>query len=411
MVIHRKLKSNRRGQFPYLKFIPHHACTGCAACVNACPRGCIDMAADAEHFMYPVVDPGACTGCGTCKSVCPVYQKTAMPPDGNNSGKGRRHKGPAAYAVMIKDEGIREKSSSGGVFTILADYVLDSGGSVFGAGFSGGCKHVKHMRITKREKLDLLRGSKYVQSSIGRCYQETGKCLEEGQLVLFTGTPCQIEGLLSYLGGRRRNLITADLICHGVPPEYIWSKYVDYREARAGARIVRTSFRRKSSGWRMYSLSLEFSNDSEYIERLDRDPYMVAFLNNADLRPSCYDCKFKHAARASDFTMADCWGIEHMAPQWDDDKGASLLLLHSEKAAEIFSNVKGRCRYQEVQMPDVVKYNAMLVQSMQAHPKRKAFFEHVDSLAFDELVRKYAGTPFSLRRCAGDALRKMGLRK
>ena len=227
-----------------ISFIPHTSCTGCGACENICPVSCIQMKPDYEKFLYPVIDEQACIHCGKCEEVCPVKNKVQRD-DGIK---------PEAYALVIGDEDIRRESSSGGAFTVLADYVLDKGGVVFGVGLSEDCRVVTHMAIDNKDELFRLRGSKYVQSSIGRSYQEIKNLLECHRPVLFSGTPCQVEGLKKYLGKEYEELLTADLICHGVPSQYVWNKYLDYREKVSGATVRRTYFRHKKYGWNTYSL-------------------------------------------------------------------------------------------------------------------------------------------------------------
>lgn len=202
-------------------------------------------------------------------------------------------------------------------------------------------------------------------------------------------------------------LFTMDLICHGVPSEYVWNRYLDYREQKEHATVKKASFRQKTSGWKLFSLSLGFSNDKEYTEILSKDPYMQAFLNNANLRPCCYECNFKTIDRISDFTMADCWGVENIKPEWNDDKGVSLLLIHSKRGNKLFGLVKDNSRYIKISISDVIRYNRMIVASMKPHPKRKQFISQIDQLPFDILVKKYGQVPFREKSIIYRAFRKL----
>lgn len=380
-------------------FIPHDLCTGCGACQNICPKSCIDMKLDDEKFYYPEINKDSCIDCGRCEKVCPVKNK--------NVGKTQM---PDAYAFANNDDNIRRESSSGGVFSILSEYVLDKGGVVFGAALSEDCRQVKHIAIDNKEDLYKLRGSKYVQSSIGRCFQDAEYYLKDDRVVLFTGTPCQIEGLKRYLGKEYEQLYTIDLICHGVPSQYVWNKYLDYRENIEGSLARRVFFRHKKYGWKTYSLLLEYLNNNKYEEVFTKDLYLQAFVNRADLRPSCHQCNFKTISRNSDFTMADLWGVEEICPDFNDDMGISLLLVHSNKGRDIISYLKLHGRMVGVDLDLAIEHNTMAIKSAMAHPKRKQFIDNIDKMEFDELVKRYGSAPYPLRKKVRNLLRKLGLR-
>ena len=287
-------------------------CCGCHACAQICPQHCITMQPDAEGFLYPQIDETACIHCNLCEKVCPILQSLEEPKD----------KTPAAYAAINKDDDIRRQSSSGGVFTLLAEYILAQGGVVFGAAMADDQRSVRHIAVETPEDLAALRGSKYLQSTIGNTYGEAKQALQAGRKVLFTGTPCQIEGLKSFLQGREYpNLYCMDVICHGVPSPLAWQTYVSEQETRAGVPARRTFFRHKKYGWKTFALLLEFSNNKAYECVLSKDAFMQAFLQNACLRPSCHACHFKKLNRVSDITVADYWGVQNQQPDMDDDKG------------------------------------------------------------------------------------------
>ena len=212
-------------------------CTGCSACANICPKQCISMVADLEGFLYPSVDTKECINCGLCEKICPILKKNPIKSDDI-----------IAYAAMLNNTDIRLESSSGGVFTAIAESVIDKNGVVFGAELDENF-NVIHTYVETKEELKKFRGSKYVQSVIGETYKRAKGFLDQGRFVLFTGTPCQIGGLYAYLNKDYDNLITQDLICHGVPSPMVWRKYLEFREDISHAGVRRMSFRHKKYGW------------------------------------------------------------------------------------------------------------------------------------------------------------------
>ena len=351
-------------------------CTGCYSCSSICPEHCIAMQSDSEGFWYPTADRDTCVECGLCEKVCPMQRKAEVKND------------PQAYACRNKDESVRLLSSSGGLFTLIAGQIISNRGVVFGASF-GHDFTVSHSYAETMEELEGLRGSKYVQSKIGDTYKQIKGFLSQGQLVLFSGTPCQIGGLKAYLQNHYEKLFCVDIICHGVPSPEVWQKYVAYREKRAKSPTRRISFRRKDEGWKRYSVSFSFENNTEYLQTLDKDLYMQAFLRDICLRPSCYACNFKTLHRQSDITLADFWGIQHILPEMDDDKGTSLLLLNSNSGKKMFEGIKNQIAYQEVVMSHAIAYNQPAIKSALQNPKRKTFFKELDQMPFDKLVNRH----------------------
>ncbi|BES66458.1 Coenzyme F420 hydrogenase/dehydrogenase, beta subunit C-terminal domain [Gottschalkiaceae bacterium SANA] len=362
----------------------YKSCMGCHACYSICPAGCIAMDEDKEGFRYPRVNYEKCIRCSKCIDVCPIINKTMV------------ESNPKSYACLNNDEDVRLDSSSGGMFTLIAEKIIDLGGVVFGAGFNDEFE-VKHSYVEAKERLWQLRGSKYVQSKIGDSYQQAKKFLDSKRGVLFTGTPCQIAGLQSYLGKSYSNLITIDIICHGVPSPEIWRKYVEFRESRAESRVKRIDFRQKDEGWKRYSVLFLFKNNTEYRQNLHKDLYMRAFLKDVCLRPSCYDCKFKGLNRQSDITLADFWGIQNMLPEMDDDKGTSLIFVNSESGQSVFNEIKDGMIYKEVDLEEAVKYNSAAIKSSQYNAKRDMFMAEKDNLSFDRLVKKNCTDKLTIR--------------
>lgn len=361
-------------------------CCACSACYNICPVNAIEMVEDEKGFKYPQVNKEKCINCGLCEKVCPILNSSTKV---DNS--------PEAYAVKNKNEIIRKQSSSGGIFTLLAEKILQDGGVVFGATFDENWR-VKHEYVEKVEDLEKIRGSKYLQSTIGDTYSQVKKFLLEGRKVMFTGTPCQIEGLKSFLQKDYENLFTQDIICHGVPSPKVHSKYIEFiRKQVNGETIEEINHRTKKNGWKDYNFYIKFNN-TEYMHSHNTDLYMQAFLKNTSLRDSCYDCKFKKRNRVSDITLADFWGIESVLPEMDDDKGTSLVIVNSEKGKKIFESVKDKIEYQKVDFDDAISHNPSMVSSSKQDFNREKFFENLDTMPFDKLVSKYTYKPNFFRK-------------
>ena len=331
-----------------IKIIRKDQCCGCSACLHICPKHSISFREDKEGFLYPQVDTSTCVDCGLCENVCPVLNQDEerMPLQ--------------VYAAKHIDDEIRMKSSSGGIFTLLAEQIIDKGGVVFGARFNENWEVVHDYTETK-EGLAPFRGSKYVQSNIGNSYKQVEKFLKAGREVMFTGTPCQVAGLKKYLRKDYENLLTVDFVCHGVPSPMVWRKYLKEEIARqgdVGKNSVLTSskvspvvtgvnFRDKSTGWKKFSFVLNFSKASAEGEQntvlssvFTDNAYMSAFLSNLSLRPSCYACPAKAGKSGSDVTIGDFWGIENVLVEFDDDKGVSLLFINNDKVANMIDQVR-----------------------------------------------------------------------
>lgn len=292
-------------------------CCGCSACTNICPKKCITMHPDNEGFLYPKICKDICVDCGLCEIVCPVINQ-------NNARKPLY-----VYAAKNKNDGIRMQSSSGGVFTLLAEEIINAGGVVFGAKYDKNW-NVVHSWTDTIEGIVDFRGSKYVQSIIGNTYSEVKTFLQENRKVLFSGTPCQIAGLKKFLRKEYENLLTVDIICHGVPSPMIWAEYLKFVTPDR-RNIIQITMREKSCSWRRSKMIIK--NGEEYLYNGDsyENIYMKGFLSGLYLRPSCHSCKFKNGRSNSDITIGDCWGIEQISSEFDDDKGISLIMLHSSR--------------------------------------------------------------------------------
>lgn len=352
-------------------------CSGCHACASICPKNCIEMRMDAEGFAYPYIDTKTCIRCGRCEQVCPVLHPA-------KKTKTER----IALAAYTRDETVRVSSSSGGIFTELAKEIISSGGVVFGAAFDGSFA-LSHTCVSTEAELAGLRGSKYLQSRIGDSYVRAKEFLDRDIPVLFTGTPCQIGGLYAYLGRDYDNLVTQDLICHGVPSPLVWKKYLKEQENKHKGRATGVCFRDKTLGWKKFSVTIDFFDKTPYCKMHREDPYMSLFQPNFVLRPSCYHCAFKEKYRQSDITLADFWGIQNVLPQMDDDGGTSLVVLHSEKAKQLFEQIKNNCVFAAVDLDEAIKYNPSMISSARMPEKRNAVMRDFGEKTFRFVAKKY----------------------
>ncbi|WP_300795630.1 Coenzyme F420 hydrogenase/dehydrogenase, beta subunit C-terminal domain [uncultured Bacteroides sp.] len=348
-----------------------HKCCGCTACVSVCPKDCISMLEDNEGFLYPVVDSVKCIDCSLCEKVCPVLH-----PLKNESE-------PLVFAAINNDESIRMQSSSGGIFTLLAEYVIDRGGVVFGACFDRDW-NVVHDYTETKEGLAKFRGSKYVQSNVGNSFIQVKTFLDAGREVLFSGTPCQVAGLKNYLRKPYLNLLTVDLVCHGVPSPYIWRKYLQETVCRVyGIKknksvvnlcdyISDISFRAKDRGWKKYNVKVIYRNGKVEMMPYFENPYMNVFLSDLSLRQSCYACPAKLHNVQSDITLADFWGVDEVYPDIYDDKGCGLLFIHSKEKLDFLFRMNCRLLHQKLDI--VVNYNPNILRSVNEPINRKFFW-------------------------------------
>lgn len=351
-------------------------CCGCHACFNICPKNAIEMKEDEEGFRYPKVDENKCINCGLCEKVCPILNKRET----DNV--------PKSYACINKDENIRKDSSSGGIFSLISEAMIDMGGVVFGAQFDNEF-NVIHSYTDNKEELYKFRGSKYLQSIIGDSYKKVKSFLEEGKYVLFTGTPCQIEGLYAFLQKDYVKLYTQDIICHGVPSPKVWSKYKEKLEKDNNSAIKTMNFRDKSDGWTTYSLKHVFENNNSFKEINFKNNYMQAFLKDLSIRESCFNCNFKNKHRSSDITLADFWGIQNIMPEMYDNKGTSLVIVNSPKGTILFEKIKEKIKFVETDFEESIKYNPSMTYSPQIPKNRERFFKDLGTMEFDKLVNKY----------------------
>lgn len=336
-------------------------CCGCSACAQICPKQCIAMMPDSEGFCYPKINETICVKCGLCEKVCPMLKSQNM--------QGQVH----ALAAYCKEDKIRLASSSGGIFSLLAEEILEEGGVVFGAAFDGQMM-VHHVAVESVRDLERLRGSKYLQSRIENSYADVKAYLAADRKVLFSGTACQIAGLLHFLGRPYEKLWTVDVLCHGVPTPTLWKNYLSEQNRAFKMPVRQISFRDKSQGWKKYQMAWKVEGGEIYRQPASRNPYMRLFLSNICLRPSCYDCHFKGFPRVSDLTLGDCWGVEQHSPEMDDDKGTSVVIVNTEKGNTLREKIAGRCVWKEEKLDVLLPPTADSRKSVQPHPNRRRFF-------------------------------------
>lgn len=345
-------------------------CTGCGVCSISCPKQCISMEPNAEGFRNPIVDIHSCIDCRLCEKVCLVEKDKHS----NNQ--------VSILAVKNKDVEIRMKSSSGGFFREIAMLVLQKGGVVCGAAFNNRFE-VIHQFAENESEVSAFFGAKYAQSIAEPCFPKIKEYLSLGRDVLFVGTPCQTAGLRSYLGKDYAQLLLVDTICHGVPSPKVWEKYLQerrYQDAK-GAGVSSVNHRDKVSGWskQSYSVRIQYANGKAYLSRQSDDWFMRGFVYNVFLRPSCSQCDFKGNNHASDITLGDYWGVWDQYPDFDDNKGVSLIMFHTEKGNAVWNEIRDRFDYMEVDAQKAFEKNRSALESSVPHPKRGEFFEKVFS--------------------------------
>ena len=377
-------------------------CCGCNACVQRCPKQCIVMHEDEEGFLYPQVDVTLCVDCGLCEKVCPMLAQNDV------------KKALQIFAAKNKNEHQRLRSSSGGIFILLAEQTIKMGGVVFGARFDKNWE-VEHCYVETIEELEPLMRSKYVQSRIGNTYKEAEQFLKEGRRVLFVGTSCQILGLHKFLRKDYNNLLSVDFICHGVPSPGVWQKYLSEQKNKLSLQsianekdtflssslkerleITGINFREKAGfGWEKFgfiirgmSVSKMDQNQILFSEMHSHNPFMKGFLSNITIRPSCSLCPAKGGRSQSDISMADFWGIKEIDKRFYDPNGVSLVFVHTEKGDSIMEKLV--CEKKSVTPDDIVFTNISYMHSSPLHPKRIAFFSRWKSESVVKLLEEFA---------------------
>lgn len=359
------------------KTVPIEHCTGCSACLFCCPKRAITMAEDREGFLYPHIDLERCNDCGLCMEKCPVSIKSNQ----------RLSVVPEVYAAWSKDPDILRESSSGGAFSEIARPILDNDGVVFGAAFDDEMT-VRHIAVSSWKELGKLRGSKYVQSDVGDTYQDVKVLLKSGRKVLYSGTPCQVAGLYAVVGRGHDNLLTCDLICHGVPSPKVFRMAVRNLESKYKSKVIEFKFREKTNGWLYPTIYIKFFDGRIVREHNMDNHYNRGFLKNIYLRPCCYSCPTKSTALCADITIGDFWQLTKYQPSLINHSGTSSILIWTLKGRSAIEQNKEiislyRCSY------DFVEKDSNLLKSPKLSPERDGFFDNIDNLSFKKLTQKY----------------------
>lgn len=356
-------------------------CTGCGACVQRCPKQCISWVQREFGFRYPQIDEESCVNCGLCEKVCPIDKALEAPA------------AQKAYAAVHKDAEVLAKSTSGGAFTAIADATFAQGGIVYGAAMLDDMQ-VKHIRTSGKNDFEGLRSSKYLQSDTGTTYQMVEQDLKQGKIVLYSGTPCQIDGLKNYLGKDYENLFTADIVCHGVGSQAYFDKYMDFCREKYG-QIKALRFRSKEfAGWSCGSgvVVVASSHCLIKIPYRDFDNYYYAYFLSGDIyRKSCYTCKYANTKRVGDFSLGDYWGVEALNLSLRTQNGCSLLLVNNQHAMRLLDEIESLDR-EETTIEQAARCNKQLNEPSKLSDSREKRKKEFESLSAEDIQRIYLKT-------------------
>ncbi|MCQ2515548.1 MAG: Coenzyme F420 hydrogenase/dehydrogenase, beta subunit C-terminal domain [Saccharofermentans sp.] len=358
-------------------------CCGCNACGDICPNNAIDFSTDIEGFWYPTVNQSKCIGCGLCNNICPVITQC--------KSKNVNDKKPVCYVAEHRSVEVVFSSTSGGMFSALAEYMYSHNGYVGGAVHNEDFS-VSHFISNSKADLKRLRRSKDLQSNAEGFYKEVKGILDADKGVLVCGVPCQIAGLINYLGKDYDNLVTIDLICAGVNSPKVWRKYLDYIEELNSSHIIWTENKSKEYGWNNLTQKFIFEDGKEYFDTRKTSLFTHGYIeSHLYCRPSCYDCRFKGFPRVSDITIGDFWGITNYSNNYNSDMGTSLVLINSKKGKDYFELIKKRINYEDADLDWALSGNPALSSSISIlSDKRTEFFSDLDNLRFDQLIEKYS---------------------
>lgn len=372
-------------------------CYGCYACANACPVKCITLVEDEEGFRYPQLDEVVCTKCGLCDSACPI---------GRNAKELHPEvlAMPDAYGCYILDEKARKRSASGGIAYALSEYTINNGGLVFGV-VGEWFGHVHHTAAETLEDVYPMCQSKNIQSDVGETFIEAEKHLKSGRKVLFTGTACQIAGLYAYLGHTYDNLITCDLICHGVPSQKVLRAYIKDLEQSSGKRVV--AFGRENiHGYWPVEYAVHYDDGTYTVFLPDESLYRQGFLNNVFQRKSCYTCEYAQIPRIADFSLGDISFRDDIREYFDKKNiGASCVTLNTKKARQMFQKISPMIYAERMDSQMVLTKHVYLSSPPNGNMKRRTkFFAAFLKSGFDKAAKKYAQLPLPIRVIKGNRL-------
>lgn len=354
-------------------------CSGCSACYSVCPKNCISMIEDEEGFLYPTVNKDDCIECGLCEKVCPLEEH-------NNKKNGV----VSSCIIQNKDKEVLLQSTSGGSFTPIAEYVLRQNGVVFGVEMTSDDFIIRHTKVEKKEELLKFRSSKYVQSSVGDTFKDAKNELENGRMVCFSGTPCQIQGFKNFLKKDYENLITVDVVCRGVPSPGMWRDYVE--KLHQLDKVQEVVFRDKGLGYQYSTMKVKYANGAVKRNGIESDQWLRMFFSGLSLRPSCPTCNFRTTDRCSDFTIWDCFNVSDLTNTLDETKGATRMLIHTQKGMQIFDKIK--CSFNFVEAPTNVVAKG-IKETFFLNKNRNNFISDYKSMSMDSLLEKWV--PMSVK--------------
>ncbi len=367
-------------------------CSGCAACYSICGHMAISMQTNEDGFIIPVKNKDLCTDCGLCEMVCPIEH-----PDYSNSSM------PSAFAAYNPKE--RQKSSSGGIFYSVARHIIEQGGEVFGAAFDHNMQ-LKHISVKTIDGLESLRGSKYVQSNIGEIFKNVARSLKAERIVYFTGTPCQVAGLKTFLRKPYDNLITSDLVCHGIPSQELFNKHLKYLEDYTGSKVTAYSFR--DCRYWITREKVHYLNGKETVKNDgNMSPYLYAFGLGYSFRDCCFNCKFARIPRQGDITLADYWGVGKFHPELDNRGGVSMVLINTIKGSRVWNEIKKDLIVKESSLEACKEYNPNLVRPSAEPPNRKDFLRKLKTETYESLATTILKCPPANRNKGIDKIMKL----
>lgn len=359
-------------------------CSGCTACMNACPTAAITMQEDNEGFLYPVINEYTCINCGLCRKVCSWEHPKYV-----------GEENPMVLASVLKDKAERQRSTSGGGFYAIAEWIVKHGGIVYGAAFDDNLQ-LHHIGVETTEGLQKLRGSKYLQSELGAIFKDVERNLKAGRWCYFTGTGCQIAGLKAYLRKDYPTLVTSDLVCHGVPSQKLFNEHISYMEKKYNDKVVTYQFRDYKMGGGCETCG--FANRKPVIKpSYVLSPYLYSFMYGYTYRYSCYKCPYAHVPRQGDITLADFWGVQYYYPKFDRSNGVSLLLLNTPKGQEIWDRIKGDCSFEVSNVKDASKYNGNLIHPSDMPAIRRSVFQEIESNGYGKVAKELFRPPHFYR--------------
>ena len=363
-------------------------CTGCGMCTNLCPKKAITMHKGLHGFIYPTINEELCINCGLCNSRCPANQNT---PSETNVKQ--------FLAAWNRDIKVRKRSTSGGIFTILAEQILSCDGVVAGVKWDNNfC--ATHCIIESLDELYRVNGSKYVQSDTNSIYHDVKKVLSSGGKVLFSGTPCQNHALTMFLGKDYDNLIQVDLVCHGVPTYEMLNKYLDeLKQSENGDAVSTVQLRYKHPYWDFCTVHVDFENGKQYEKLTVDDPYYTLFNIGYSLRERCRSCKYASLHRYGDITLADFWSFTpHDFKMGDYNKGVSLVMLNSEKGAELFDSIKDKTNYEVSTIDKAKSSNKSLSEpfSLPDDQVQNFWLDYENGNSVNDLCKKYVPNPYKV---------------